>query len=137
MSENAASTDFPGRHAQLFPHETEHDAPTLQQLYDSTLVGNYTYDPAHGRSAFQGLPNQEFHDWVHASSLAQLMRPPNETKPGFTRAADSGLDPAYRAPAHLILPPTDPYHGRLRPDPLVATGRLWATVFDDGRSWYQ
>jgi hypothetical protein len=136
MSENATSTDFPGRHAQLYAHDTAHGAPTLQQLYDNTQTGNYTYDPGHGRSAFQGLLNQEYHDWVHASSLEQLMRPPNETKLGLTMPADSALDPTYLAPAHLVLPPTDPYHGRLRPDPLVSTGRLWARAIDDGRSWH-
>jgi hypothetical protein len=136
MSDNAASTDFPGRHAQLYAHDTAHGAPTLQQLYDNTQTGNYTYDPGHGRSAFQGLLNQEYHDWVHASSLEQLMRPPRETKLGLTMPADSALDPTYLAPAHLVLPPTDPYHGRLRPDPLVSTGRLWARAIDDGRSWY-
>ena len=135
MSENTNATDHPGQHAQLYQHETMHNAPTLQQLYDNTQIGNYTYDPGHGRSSFQGKFNQEFHNWTNAASLDQLMRPPSGTKPGLTLPADSTLDPTYQAPAHLILPPSDPYHGRLRPDPLVATGRLWAPSIDDGRAY--
>jgi hypothetical protein len=40
MSENTNATDHPGKHAQLYQHETTtHSAPALQQLYDSMQAG--------------------------------------------------------------------------------------------------
>ena len=131
MAENTNATDYPGHHAQLYPHVTT-TAPTLQQLYDQQ-IGNYTYDPGHVRSRFQDLPNHEHHAWVPAASLDQLMRAPNGTMAAYIRPADSTLDPNYLSPDYILLPPSDPYKGQLRPDPLVNTGRLWA--FDDGRAW--
>ena len=128
MSENTNATDHPGQHAQLYQHETMHNAPTLQQLYDNTQIGNYTYDPGHGRSSFQGKFNQEFHNWTNAASLDQLMRPPSGAKPGLTLPADSTLDPTYQAPAVKARPPARPTPGTTPLRPARASWKDWRRV---------